>query len=360
MGSKSESPLVLLTGGTGHLGFKTLLDTLQAGYRVRAAVRSSSKKDIILSNPAFKALKADPDQLSFVEVADLAVPGAYDTAVKDVDFIIHIASPITTGNAISSAEYEKYFIEPAVRGTLGILESALAYGDKVKRVVITSSVVAITPFAWMTGGMQAPDVVNADSRIPDPKGPFEIEFAAYTASKAAALNASEKFMAERKPAFDLVNIHPSFIEGRDELVTSTADAMKGTNGMVLRVVTGVKAPYPLPGATVHNDDVARLHVEALQTGKIPAGSYIAQSNTPHGSLDGTRWEDINGIVEKQFPEAIKKGLVSNEGAQEHVAVRVDAAKTEKTFGWKLMGFEEQVKSVVGQYVELVEKEKASL
>ena len=347
------SELVLITGATGHLGFKTLLDALTAGYRVRAAVRSESKADVITSNAAFKAANIPEGQLSFVIVSDLAVPGAYDEAVKDVKYVIHIASPITTGGKLTEAQFNEYFIKPAVQGTIGMLESA-ATSRSVRRVVVTSSVAAIIPFEALTTGSEG-RTYTAEDRIPFPDGPYSAEFHAYSASKTAALNEAESWMAKNKPTFDLVHILPSFIEGRNELVRTKEEAMGGTNGVILGVVTGVKAQFPRAGVTVHNDDVARLHVEALRVDKIPAGSYVASSNNPGGTLNGTQWETVNEIVARNFPEAIKDGVFSNDGFQPSVPLRISSEKTEKTFGWKLQEFEAQVKSVVAMYIDVATK-----
>jgi uncharacterized protein YbjT (DUF2867 family) len=38
-----SNDLVLITGGTGFIGFKIIVTALQAGYSVRAAVRSDAK-----------------------------------------------------------------------------------------------------------------------------------------------------------------------------------------------------------------------------------------------------------------------------------------------------------------------------
>ena len=352
MGSIQDhvSELVLITGATGHVGFKTLLDALEAGYRVRAAVRSESKAQVITSNPVFKAANIPEGQLSFVIVPDLTVPGAYDEAVKDVKYVIHIASPITTGGKLTEAQYKEYFIKPAVQGTIGMLESA-AKSPSVRRVVITSSIAAVIPFEKIMSGSDD-HTYTAEDRIPFPDGPYVNEFHAYSASKTAALNEAEAWMAKTKPQFDLVHIHPSYIEGKDDLVRTKEEAMVGTNGIVLRAATGVKAPYPVAGTTVHNDDVARLHVESLLVDKITAGSYIASSNTPHGTLNGTQWETVNEIVARNFPEAVKEGVFSNDGFQPSVSVKVSNEKTEKTFGWKLQEFEAQVKSVVGMYIDV--------
>jgi nucleoside-diphosphate-sugar epimerase len=343
--------LVLITGATGHVGFRTLLDLLQDGYKVRAAVRSEAKKQVILSNAAFKALTAPSDSLSFVIVPDLQSEGAYDEAAKGVDFVIHHASPITTGGTFTTEEYHDYFIKPAVHGTIGMLESA-AKSSSVKRIVVTSSIVAMAPFAVLVRDMTETEVITADSRTPNDDGPYAMEFQAYSASKIAALNEAEKWMVEKKPTFDLIHIHPSFIEGRNELALTSEATIEGTNRVILNVALGTKNPNPLPGTTVHNDDVARLHVDALKP-EIPAGSYLAVWNDPTGTLNGSSLETINEIVAKKFPEAVKKGLIPNNGYQASTMKHADASKTEKVFGFEFKDFESQVESVVGHYVELL-------
>lgn len=84
---------VLITGATGHIGFRTLRYALDNGYTVKAAVRSEQKAETVRSNPALRAYK-NSSQLSFVIVPDLTVEGAYDTAVNGVKYIVHIASPL--------------------------------------------------------------------------------------------------------------------------------------------------------------------------------------------------------------------------------------------------------------------------
>jgi nucleoside-diphosphate-sugar epimerase len=343
--------LVLITGATGHIGFRALLDLLTLGYKVRAAVRSEAKANTILNNPLFKRLKFPSELLSFVVVPDLEQPNAYDEAVKGVDYVIHFASPITTGGEFTQEQYQAYFIVPAVKGALGMLTSA-ASSPSVKRIVITSSVVAQIPFGIFSGGVAADQVFDSESRIPNDEGPYGNEFHAYSASKTQSLNEVEAWMAAKKPSFDLVTIHPSFVEGRDDLALTAKATIAGTNAVMLGAALGTSRPYPMPGSTVHNEDVARLHVEALRS-EIPAGSYVAHSNNPAGTLNGTRWEDTNEIIARLFPDAIKKGLIPNNGVQSSVSIHIDTSKTEKTFGWKFQSYEKQVESVIGHYLELL-------
>ena len=111
-------PLVLITGGNGHVGFGVLLFALKAGYRVRATVRSHNKANDILQAPSIAALDST-DTLSFVLVPDLLKPGAYDEATQGVDLHIHVASPASV--RLQPEEYESALIGPAVKGTLAML-----------------------------------------------------------------------------------------------------------------------------------------------------------------------------------------------------------------------------------------------
>jgi len=58
---------------------------------------------------------------------------------KPFDFIVHTASPYQ----LQFDDPVRDCLDPAIRGTTGILESAKAYAPTVKRVVITSSSAAI-------------------------------------------------------------------------------------------------------------------------------------------------------------------------------------------------------------------------
>lgn len=70
--------------------------------------------------------------------------GAYDKAVAGVDGLLHMASPVQF-----SWEDPKEVIGPAVNGVTGILASVQKYGSGIKRVVLTSSSVAIVSPAGM-------------------------------------------------------------------------------------------------------------------------------------------------------------------------------------------------------------------
>lgn len=347
--ASNNSTLVLITGATGHIGFRVLIHALNAGYAVRAAVRSQSKANSLLAHPTIQRLNPGA-RLSFAVVPDLAAPHAYDEAVQGVHYIIHIASPLMSTRDVPLNQHAAYFIEPAVRGTLGMLNAASQSGT-VRRVVITSSIAALIPVSQLNGRERQRRPAKASDRVPFAPAPYESEFAAYAASKVAALAEAERWVGEHQPEFDVIHLHPSFVEGRNELALSAREALKGTNALVLGIALG-KRFDSIASATVHLEDVARVHVQALLPHVCGNRSYVLSQST--------RWDAVRDIVARLFPEAVEKRVLPNCGNADTHEVVIDVAETEAVFGFRHAGLEEQVKSVVGHYLELRAQSRASL
>ena len=346
MSASQTKPLLLLTGATGYIGFRVLLSALEAGWTVRAAVRSiSSAKSKLLSTPTISSSPSLSSRLTFVEVPDILAPGAYAQAVADVTHIIHCASPLSSANV---TDYEAELIAPAVQGTLEILRAAAsASTPTVQRIVITSSVIAnMVP-------SQGPDIVTtAATRIPHrPKGPFDNGFAAYGASKIAALNEAEAWVAREKPAFDVVHVHPAFVLGANELATTTTELATGTAaaGIAHLVIPDSPRAGPLPGIAIDVRDVAFVHVAALDKEKIPG-------NRSYGVSQPVVWGDAFEIVKRRFPEAVENRIFA-EKERNTPTVNWDARETEEVFGFTFKPFEESVVGVAGQWIELVSKKQ---
>jgi nucleoside-diphosphate-sugar epimerase len=342
--------LVLITGATGFLGFRVLLLALQQGYQIRAAVRSEAKAAKLLSNPALKALNRD-SQLSFVTVPDFLVSGAFDEAIKGVKYVIHVASPIPR-KEMPDDDHDKWFVQQAVQGTLGVLESAQKT-PSVKRIIVTSSVVANTGIAGLEGD-SAGQTITAETRAPWDNGPYGDPRRAYVASKIAALVRAEEWIKEKKPTFDVIHIHPSYIFGRDELYESTKDYMGGTSGIALAVATGrADSETQMAVSFNHVADTARAHVLSLDP-KVPGNqSFLLTNSGEHNE----KWDDIFTLLEKRYPEEVEKGIFKKGSAWKSGAFSADVRKTEETFGFKLATLEEAVTPILDQYLELLAKEQ---
>ncbi|EKM78749.1 hypothetical protein AGABI1DRAFT_107238 [Agaricus bisporus var. burnettii JB137-S8] len=135
MGITTAPSKVLVTGANGYVAMRIVDQLLNAGYSVRGTIRTLDKsKDLRQRFSDF----VEAGKLEFAVVEDMGNDGAFDDAVKDVDGVIHTASPVTI-----IADNPEEVIKPAVSGTLNILESALKFGNKLKRIILTSSTATI-------------------------------------------------------------------------------------------------------------------------------------------------------------------------------------------------------------------------
>lgn len=183
------------------------------------------------------------------------------------------------------------------------------------------------------------------------KGPFANDFAAYSASKALAYQASKDFMSSKKPSFDVINILPVFVLGRDDTVTEASSIAKGTNGLLMGPILGYARDYPLPGTSVHVDDVAKMHVLALKP-EISGNQDFLAAAPNYGSIE---WAESFEIVKRRFPKEYADGVFKFDSVVKPPTRegKVDNAKARKVLGLEFKTFEEQVVSVVEHYLELV-------
>lgn len=170
----------------------------------------------------------------------------------------------------------------------------------------------------------------------------------YAASKIAAYNASWKWMEKQKPQFDLINILPGPIVGAGDFFASQEDIASSMNKAIIAVLTGTDGIGPFAANTVHVQDVANLHVWSLKPEIKGNQNFLAAS----GGLHGAEWDDANYIARAYFPEKVGDGTFKLCGNQPTRKVKVDAYRTEKTFGFTFMPFEEHVRDIAQQYIEL--------
>ena len=117
--------IVLVTGGSGYIAGFCIAQLLLDGWHVRTTVRSLAKADQVRASVA--KISAGAPSIEFFE-ADLNSDQGWDRAVAGIDFVLHVASPVTA-------------IDPKSDCALRILNAARDAG--VKRVVMTSSIAAI-------------------------------------------------------------------------------------------------------------------------------------------------------------------------------------------------------------------------
>ncbi len=179
--STSSKPKVLITGVSGYVGSyvcKTFLE--HGGFRVRGTVRNKANQSKI--EPLRLGYGAELfSQLELVD-ADLMNEESIMAAAEGCDYIVHTASPVCDIGTVFENEDE--IIKPAVDGTLAIMKAA--HKNKVKKVVITSSIAAIV------GGNDDSDKVFTEEDWTDLT---EEGMATYFKSKTLAEKAAWDFVA---------------------------------------------------------------------------------------------------------------------------------------------------------------------
>ncbi|CAA7267197.1 unnamed protein product [Cyclocybe aegerita] len=199
---------VLVSGANGYIAMWTVKMLLERGYRVRGTVRSENKGRFL--NDYFAKL-GHGDAFEFAIVEDFLEDDAFDEVIKDVDAIAHMASPVH-----SKPSDPDEILKPAVRGTIGILKSALKNASRVRRIVVTSSTATIiTPDLTAARVFSEEDWNEACPKEVKELGAKARGVSIYRASKVLAERAAWDFYKQHKSQiqWDLTVINPPFVFG---------------------------------------------------------------------------------------------------------------------------------------------------
>ncbi|KAM0253341.1 hypothetical protein ACHAQJ_007291 [Trichoderma viride] len=348
------SQKLLITGVTGFIGFKTILIALERGYTIRAVVRNEQNISQIVDKSPLISETYHQKKLDFVVIPDFLAHDSWPEVLDGITSIIHIASPL----ARESEDYEKGIINPAISMVTTVLEAASRV-PSVRRIVITSSCVTLIPFEWNLN----PDsqrLYSSSDLNSDPQKPYGSAMEAYWASKAYSRIATREFVEQKRPQFDFVHLLPSVVIGPDERILPTGSAdelLTDSRAAVLAPALdgSTNSPFPFVGIPVHVADVARAHVDAVDTTRIPGNSeYILSSDTP----DGIVWDrDIRAVANKYFSEEVQNKTLPLEGTLPCIKFRLDGDSTEKVFGWKFTSFEQTMRDLIIQYIQLKQNSK---
>ncbi len=257
-----KSKPVMVTGANGYVASWLVKDLLDEGIAVHAAVRDpKNEKKISHLKEAAKNAKGE---IKFFK-ADLLQPGSYEEAMKGCELVYHTASPFTT----DIEDAQKELIDPAVNGTVNVLNSANKV-NSVKRVVVTSSCAAIYT--------DAIDSVNAPGGVLTEKiwnTTASLDYQPYSYSKTLAEKKAWE-ISEAQNRWDLVTVNMSLVLGPP--LNPKATTSESTN--ILKMLGGgdMKMGAPKMGiGLVDVRDVAIAHVKAGFTPEAK-GRYITSAH----------------------------------------------------------------------------------
>lgn len=323
---------VLVTGGTGFVGIHCILQLLQKGYPVKTTVRNLNRK-----NEVFEMLKnagiTSFDNLEFVE-ADLTRDDNWKEAVRDCDYVLHVASPIF----LSIPKDENEMIRPAVEGALRVLKAARNAG--VKRVVMTSN------FGAIGYSHKDPNTQITENEWTDPN---EKGLSAYNRSKVLAEKAAWDFVNKEGKNLELATINPVAIFGPalDKDLSSGFELLRNLLNGSMKVIPNLHMNI------IDVRDVADLHIRAMTIPEAKGQRFLALAG---GKIS---MPEIAVFLKKKMPEVTKKvstkklpGWVVSFGAlfspkMKNLASMLEASrntsneKAKRILGWKPIATNEE-------------------
>jgi NADPH-dependent methylglyoxal reductase len=259
----------------------------------------------------------------------------YVIFTPDVDAIAHVASP----TSFNPENPIRDVVNPAINGTISLLQSAHKYGKNVKHVVVTSSVAAVvTPFRegpydytekdWNKTSYEEISQWKEGEPI---NGPV-----AYAASKVAAEQALFKFQKDVSPKFTINTILPGSTFGAILGEVKSANDLTGTPSWAAAYYSGQATDVTTAWVYnhyVHVVDVAVAHVRAIERGAetngeryiITGGSYSLQ-------------EQVD-ILRKHYPERKDIIVEGTPGKYPTLDQTLNGSKAARELGIKYKDFE---------------------
>jgi len=196
-----KSKPVLVTGANGYVASWIVKKLLDNGITVHAAVRNPDNEQKLAH--LLKAARESKGEIKFF-ASDLLRPGSYKDAMEGCELVYHTASPFTT----DVKDPQKELIDPAVKGTENVLNSAKEVAS-VKRVIVTSSCAAIYTDAIDTinapGGRLTEEVWNTTASL---------DYQPYSYSKTLAEQKAWE-IEKSQTTWDLITINMCLVLGPD-------------------------------------------------------------------------------------------------------------------------------------------------
>ncbi len=249
---------VLVTGASGFIAEHCIIELLKNGYSVKGSLRSMNREQEV--RDAVKT-ETDDTKLEFCKL-DLLEDDGWEDAMRDCDYLMHVASPFV----IEDPKDENELIKPAKEGTLRALNAAKKAG--IKRVVLTSSVAAVNSH-MMSGTSDHTTWTDINSKYVTP----------YQKSKTIAEKAAWDFYnnQDNSNKMELAVINPGGVMG-----PQLGNDLGGASTQIVSQLISGKFPM-IPALSfpfIDVRDVAILHLKAMTTPDADGKRFIAAHSKP--------------------------------------------------------------------------------
>lgn len=280
---------VLVTGGTGYVAGWCIVRLLEQGYDVRTTVRSLSKEGALR---AAIATQVEPGDRLHLHAADLLSDDGWAAALEGCDYVLHVASPLSSEDPSDPES----LIAPARDGALRVLRLAAVAG--VQRVVMTSSCAAAST------RLNAPDSLTDETLWTDLSDP---RLNAYRRSKVLSERAAWDFMTTYDGPMTLTTVLPAAIFGP---VLSLATL--GSVQVIGRMLEGRMPGLPKVALEVVDvRDLADLHLAAMTAPEAEGERFIASGEAlwmteMAATLRTSLGEQASKVPTRRLPDVVTR------------------------------------------------------
>ncbi|KAJ4725517.1 putative Cinnamoyl-CoA reductase [Melia azedarach] len=307
--------VVCVTGGSGCIGSWLVHLLLDRGYTVHTTVKNLNDEK---ETAHLKALEGADTRLRLFQIELLD----YDTIVTAINGcvgVFHLASPCIVDKV---QDPQKQLLDPAIKGTVNVLTAAKAVG--VKRVVVTSSISAITPSpTWPA------DKVKAEDCWTDVDYCKQKELW-YPLSKTLAEKAAWEFAKEN--GLDVVVVNPGTVMGPVIPPTLNASML-----VLVRLLEGCTETYEnFFMGSVHFKDVALAHILVYENPSASGRHLCVEAISHYG--------DFVAKVAELYPEYNIPRLLKD--TQPGLLRAKDGAKKLMDLGMQFIPMEQIIKDAV--------------
>lgn len=339
--NSNTEKLVLVTGGSGFIAVHCTIQLLNAGYNVRATLRSLDREAAVRGMLRQGGVEVG-ERLTFIK-ADLSSNENWEDAVAGCTYVLHVASPTPKLNF----KHEDEMIIPAREGVLRVLRASRDAG--VKRVVLTSAIGAVV------------------YGHPNQKAPFDettwtntAGAPAYQKSKTLAEMAAWEFIKTEGNGLELSAVNPTAVMGP----VLGADYSHSIN-IIKNLLSGKMAGCPkVNSGFVDVRDVADLHLRAMTAPNANGERFIATAGESIWMADVAKilknnLGDAGGKVKTmELPNSLLRVLALKDPTVKSIVpllgrvMNVTSAKAIGMLGWRPRGTEEAILATAESLIKL--------
>lgn len=243
---------VFVSGGSGYIAMYCIKILLIKGYQVITSVREEEK--IHLVKDSLSKNNVNHNNLEFC-ILNLLKDEGWDEALKNCDFVIHMASPVIPGDV----DYDM-LVKPAFEGMNRCLNSAIKNG--VKKFVLTSSFAAI--YGNSKNEYNDNDWTDLSDKTHMP----------YVISKTKAEKGMWDIIENTKSKIDACAINPVLVLG-----PSMTGILSMSNRLTIKKIFSLPVVPDVSISVVGVQDVAEAHVMAMENENANGKRFLLSEKT---------------------------------------------------------------------------------